>query len=336
MLRLMVALVLSLVAVLTIMPRVLPVLRKLKFGQNIYALGPESHQAKQGTPTMGGLVFAATAALVTLALQRGWSGFNDFGPFVVVFALLSMLIGFLDDYIKVVKKRNLGLIWWQKVIGQVAIGALFSLYCYRNPYIGSALVLPFTGATWDLGVWYVPVMTVVIMFMINSANLQDGLDGLLSSVESVGGIAWTALAIIAALALHPAFAEAASDSYLKVALFNLALVGACMGFLWFNFFPARVFMGDTGSMFIGGATVATAMVLRLPILMILIAFTMIMSSASVILQRIYFKLTHGKRIFRMSPIHHHFELIGMTEPQIVAMYAAVTAVCSMLAVLAIL
>ena len=335
MFRLTLALLVSVVAMLLITPKVLPVLHRLKFGQTIYQLGPESHQAKQGTPTMGGLTFAAVTCVVALVLHGQWFGTFDFGLALVVFSLLSMLIGFVDDYIKVGKKRSLGLVWWQKVIGQVLVGALFSLFCYLNPQIGSRVIVPFTNLEWDLGIFYVPLMTLVIMFMINSANLQDGLDGLLASVATVGSTAWAGLALLAALAGGTLFATAQPGNLANVALFGLTLAGACIGFLRFNYYPAKVFMGDTGSMFIGGATVGMAMVLRLPLLMALIAFTMIASSLSVILQRVYFKLTHGKRILKMSPVHHHFELSGMTEPQIVTMYAAVTGILSIAAVLSI-
>lgn len=328
--RLIAALLLSLVAVLTLMPRVLPMLNRLKFGQPIYTLGPESHQAKKGTPTMGGLVFAAVASVFTIVLHGTWYGKADFALAIVSFSVLSMLIGFVDDFIKVVQKNSKGLIWWKKVVGQVVIGAAFSWYCYRHPAIGSSILIPFTGIQWDLGVWYLPLMTLLSMFMINSANLQDGLDGLLTSVNAVGSTSWAALALLSAAVLNGA---GDAGNYRNVALFAFALVGASLGFLWFNYNPAKVFMGDTGSMFIGGATVAMAMVLRMPLFMAFVSFTMVASSASVILQRVYFKWTHGKRIIKMSPIHHHFELSGMTEPQVVTLYAAVTGLLSIMAVL---
>jgi phospho-N-acetylmuramoyl-pentapeptide-transferase len=336
MLRLIFALLLSVVAMLVITPRVLPLLRKLKIGQTVYELGPESHKTKQGTPTMGGLIFALVTTVIALALHLVWYSSVDFGFAIIVFALLSMLIGFVDDYIKVVKKRNLGLVWWQKVIAQVVIGIAFSLFCALTPAIGTKIVIPVWNVEWDLGIWYVPVMTAVIVFIINSANLQDGLDGLLASVESVGAVAWATIALLGAVTSGSAMFPSVSSNYANVALVSLTLAGACIGFLWFNFHPAKVFMGDTGSMFIGGATVAIAMVLRMPILLLMIAATMIASSLSVIIQRAYFKATHGKRIFKMSPIHHHFEKSGMTEPQIVAMYTAVTGVLSIAAVLSLL
>ncbi len=333
MLRLTLAMFLALGAMLLVMPRAIKALHRLKFGQTIYELGPESHKAKQGTPTMGGLAFAGVTTAVALALHGAWYGKADFGLALAAFALLSMLIGFVDDYIKVVRRRSLGLVWWQKVIGQVLLGAVFSYYCYRHPLIGSSILIPFTTLQWDMGIWYVPVMTLVSMFMINSANLQDGMDGLLSGVATVGSAAWAAMALMAAVTVGAA--AGAGGNYANAALYALALMGALIGFLRFNYYPAKVFMGDTGSMYIGGATVGLAMVLRAPLLLALVAFTMVASSVSVILQRIYYKATHGKRIFRMSPIHHHFELGGMTEPQIVMLYTAVTGLMSTAAVLSL-
>lgn len=335
MLRLILALVLAVVAMLIIGPRTLPVLRKLKFGQTIYELGPESHKTKQGTPTMGGLMFAAVTCLVALVLHDTWYGKDDFLLALVIVSLLSMLIGFVDDYIKVVKKRSLGLIWWQKVIAQVLLGVAFSAYCYFSPMVGSKIVIPFFNTEWDLGVFYIPLMTLVIMFMINSANLQDGLDGILSSVAVIGSIAWGLMAVFISLLMAGTMSPELLGNYQNLAIFAMALAGACMGFLRFNQYPAMVFMGDTGSMFIGGATVGMAMLLRMPLFLLLISFTMVASSLSVMIQVGYFKLTHGKRIFKMSPIHHHFELSGMSEQQVVAMYAIVTGILSLIALLSI-
>ena len=338
MLRLILALILSLVAMLLIGPRVLPVLRKMKFGQTIYELGPQSHQTKQGTPTMGGLMFAAVTSVVTLllALFSMKNGWKDFSLALIVVSLASMLIGFVDDYIKVVKKRNLGLIWWQKIIGQVVVAVAFSAYCYFNPYVGSKILVPFFNVEWDLGWIYIPLMSMVIIFMINSANLQDGLDGLLSSVSVIGSAAWGIISLIIMLTFGISGQQDAMANYGNLAIFAMALAGSLMGFLRFNHYPASVFMGDTGSMFVGGAMVGMAMLLKMPLFMLLICFTMIASSVSVIIQRIYFKVTHGKRIFKMSPIHHHFELSGMTETQIVAMYAIVEGLLCLVALLSII
>ncbi len=327
---LILALIVSILLLLIVAKFFLPLLHRLKFGQPIYELGPESHQAKQGTPTMGGLMFALITSAITLIFSALY-GFSVFAPALVVFSLLSMVVGFADDFIKIRKKRNLGLIWWQKLSAQVVIAFFFSLFCYLSPAVGSAIVIPFINTSFDLGVWYVPVMMLLVMFIINSANLQDGLDGLLSSVAIVGNAAW---AVIAAFMLLTAAAVSSADLF-AVILFCLTLTGTLIAFLRFNYNPAKVFMGDTGSMFIGAAMVGVAMLLRQPLLLILIAFTMIMSSVSVILQRGYYKLTKGKRIFKMSPIHHHFEKCGMNEPQIVTMYSLVEGVLSIIAVLSL-
>ncbi len=333
MLKLLLSLIVSVIAVLLIGPRVLPVLRRLKFGQSIYELGPKSHRVKQGTPTMGGLMFAAVTCVAALVFHGAWFGFADFTIALIFVALGSMLVGFVDDYIKVVKKRNLGLIWWQKIIGQVVVAVLFSLYCYVHPDVGSKVIIPFFNVEWDLGIFYVPLMTATMIFMINSSNLQDGLDGLLSTVTVVGSTTWALIALI--ISGGAAASLAVAGNYQNLAIFAMALVGGCIGFLRFNRYPAMVFMGDTGSMFIGGALVGMAMLMRMPIHMIFVCITLLASSFSVIIQRIYFKVTHGKRIFKMSPIHHHFELCGMTEKQIVLMYGIVEAIFCVIAILSI-
>lgn len=330
MLRLILALVLSSLAMLVIGPRVLPILRKLKFGQTIYELLPESQKLKQGTLTMGGLMFAAVTCVIAAALRGAWQGPWDHVLALILISLFSMVIGFCDDYIKVVKKRSLGLTPIQKIIGQVVIAVGFSAYCYFSPSVGSSIILPFTGGEWDLGFWYIPLMSCIVIFMINSANLQDGMDGLLSSVSIIGSVTWALIAVYFSM-------SASQTGNLKgTAIFCMALAGSLMGFMRFNRYPALVFMGDTGSMFIGGAMVGIAMLMRLPILMLLICFTMIASSLSVIVQRAYFKITHGKRIIRMSPIHYHFEKGGMTETQVVLMYAVVTGVLSLIALLSVI
>ena len=332
--RMIFALVISLAIVLAAAPRVIPWLRKLKFGQTIYDLGPQSHKAKQGTPTMGGLMMGASVLVTALIMHpAGWYGVNDFMIALLAVSILSMLVGFADDYIKVAKKRSLGLTPWQKIAGQVFIAVGFSVYCYLHPMVGSSIFVPFFNVEWDLGLFYIPLMSLVIIFMINSANLQDGLDGLLSGVTVVGSVAWGAMAVMFLTAA--ASVGMVNDNYYAIGIFAMAVCGAAMGFLRFNHYPASVFMGDTGSMFIGGATVGMAMLLRQPMMLALVAFTMVMSSLSVIIQRIYFKVTHGKRIFKMSPIHHHFELSGYSETQICAMYAVVTGVLSLIAVLSL-
>ena len=333
MLRMILALVLSTAIVLLTGPKLIAWLRKLKLGQTMYELGPQSHLKKQGTPIMGGLCIAlgCVVAFVVCGVTLGaW----DHMLALLFVALGSMAVGFGDDWIKMVKKRHEGLTPKQKIVGQALVCLGFALYCYFHPAVGSKVIVPFFNIDWDLGIFYIPLLALTVLFMVNSANLQDGLDGILSSVTAVGSIGWAALALIAA-----ATANAAGNN--TIAVFALALCGACIGFLRFNHYPATVFMGDTGSMFIGGAVVGMAMLLRQPFLLLLIGFTMVMSSVSVILQRYYFKLTRKltgtpKRLFKMSPIHHHFEMCGMKETQIVLMYAIITAVLSVIAVLSVM
>lgn len=339
--RMIFALLLSLAAVLAAGPRVIPELRKLKFGQTIYELGPQSHKTKQGTPTMGGLMIALGAVVASLVCHpAGWHGAQDFMLALLAVSLLSMAVGFADDYIKVAKKRSLGLTPWQKIAGQVIVAVGFSTYCYLHPQVGSAVWVPFANVEWDLGIFYIPLMSLTVIFMINSANLQDGLDGLLSSVSAVGSAAWGMMALLFLMAVAPTADATMRDNYYAVAVFGMAMVGATMGFLRFNHYPATVFMGDTGSMFIGGATVGMALLLRQPLMLLLISFTMVISSLSVIVQRYYYKATRKiygtpRRLFKMTPIHHHFELSGYTETQVVAMYTVVTAVLSLVAILSL-
>ncbi len=343
MLRMILALILSAAIVLLTGPKLIAWLRKLKLGQTMYELGPQSHMKKQGTPIMGGLCIAlgCVVAFVVCGVTLGaW----DHMLALLFVALGSMAVGFGDDWIKMVKKRHEGLTPWQKIIGQAVVCVGFALYCYFHPEVGSKVIVPFVNVEWDLGIFYIPLLALTVLFMVNSANLQDGLDGILSSVTAVGSIGWAAIALIS-LAIHPVLssfeAAALQADFNTIAVFALALCGACIGFLRFNHYPATVFMGDTGSMFIGGAVVGMAMLLRQPFLLLLIGFTMVMSSASVILQRYYYKLTRKltgtpKRLFKMSPIHHHFEMCGMKETQIVLMYAIVTAVLSAIAVVSVI
>ncbi|MBQ8136505.1 MAG: phospho-N-acetylmuramoyl-pentapeptide-transferase [Clostridia bacterium] len=309
------------VVMLALMPRFLRMLKSRKMGQTIYDLGPQAHLSKQGTPNMGGvLIGGITAAVgliaaIVLAISKETIVFfSAENPifFLLVSAIGAMLIGFADDYTKDIRHQHEGLNPKQKLVGQFALGLILSLWRYFA--YGASIRLPFTDAAWNLGVFYVPVMTVVWVFIVNSTHLQDGVDGILSSVTAVGALCF---------GLIFTFGKEALRSPVQAA-FAFALLGACVGFLRFNFHPAKIFMGDTGSMFIGGSLMGMAMASGLEIWLIFIAFTSIMSSVSVILQRGYFKLTHGKRLFKMTPIHHTFELIGMSEEKIVGMYALVT------------
>ena len=329
--RLIGALAVSLAIALLMGPPLIRYLKKMHFGQTIYELGP-AHQKKQGTPVMGGLMMAAGILAASLLFHPAeWDGAWDAIFPLLGVSFLSMAVGFADDYIKAVRKQHEGLKPLQKIFGQVIVAAGFSVYCYYSPRVGSSILIPFTDLQWDLGVFYIPVMTLLVIFIVNSSNLQDGLDGLLGTVTAVGSSAWAVIALL----MMTAAGGAASGIPAVVAVFALAMAGACVGFLRYNRYPAKTFMGDTGSMLLGGGTVAMAMLLRQPLLLLLIFFTPVMSSVSVILQRYYFKLTHGKRIFLMSPIHHHFEKKGYSETQIVSMYAGITLVLSLAAVIAV-
>ena len=329
--RMIGAALIALAVALLLGPRLIQYLKKLHFGQTIYELGP-SHQQKQGTPVMGGLMMAAGILIASLVCHPvPWAGVWDFIIPLLAVSFLSMAVGFADDYIKAVKKRHEGLKPMQKIAGQVIVSLGFSVYCYFSPKVGSSIQIPFTGLEWDLDVFYIPVMTLLVIFIVNSSNLQDGLDGLLSTVTTVSSASW---AVICLILLVSARAADSVDTA-TVGVFAMSMVGACIGFLRFNRYPAKTFMGDTGSMLLGGATVAMALLLRQPLLLLLSFFTPIMSSVSVIMQRYYFKLTHGKRIFLMSPIHHHFEKKGYSETQIVSMYAGITMILSLIAIVSV-
>lgn len=336
MLRMSIALLLSVVAVLL---TGFPFIKFLKYQgmkQTMYELGPQEHMHKQGTPIMGGFLFIYASILISFLLHKDtFDPAFDFTVAMTVFTLGTMMIGFIDDFIISYKKRNLGLNAKQKLTAQTVFAVGFSIYCYYNENIGSAVHIPFTTIYWDLGLFYIPLLSITILFIVNSANLQDGMDGLLPSVSIVSFISFGLIALTFLQKYSITISPSASNAYLNIAIFTFALAGGCMGFLRFNYYPAKVFMGDTGSMFIGASAVAVAMVLRVPFLLLFIFFTPIMSSVSVIIQRFYFKMTGGKRIFKMSPIHHHFEKSGMSEPQVVAMYAVVTTILSLLAILSV-
>ena len=299
-------------------PIIVPWLKKLKFGQTIYDLGPQSHKKKQGTPTMGGLIFAIPAIIASIAFAYNDSRF-DFLLIVLVSALGFGLIGFVDDFIKVKLHRSLGLTPKQKLIPQIVIALGLSLWAYFHPLIGSSLTVPFLNVEWDLGWFYIPVMMFVLVGTVNSANLLDGLDGLCGGC-SLFDFATMALIGVALAAANPDNAY----NLLNVAIFSGAMAGVLMGFLRYNSYPARVFMGDVGSFFIGGALMGTVLVTRLSLLLPIIALAMFVSSLSDIIQFAYFRATHGKRIFKMAPLHHHFELSGMPETKVVTMYYIVT------------
>ena len=307
-------------------PVVIPWLKRMKFGQTIYDLGPQSHKKKQGIPTMGGIIFAVPAVVASFALAYGDTRW-DYMLICLATAVGAGLIGFVDDFIKVKLKRSLGLTPKQKMAPLILVAIGISVWAYMNPSIGSALRVPFTDYKWDLGIWYIPVMTFIIVGTVNSANLLDGLDGLLA------GCSMFDFLTMALICVAMAGAADSDTNLLNAAIFSGALAGALLGFLRFNSHPARVFMGDVGSFFIGGALVGVAIVTGYALLLPIIAFAMMVSSLSDIIQIGYFKLTHGKRVFRMAPLHHHFELGGMPETQVTAMYYIVTVILCLVALL---
>ena len=308
-------------------PIVIPWLKRLKFGQTIYDLGPESHKKKQGTPTMGGIIFAVPALIAGVAFSYRDGRFG-YLLMVVVCALGFGLIGFVDDFIKVKLKRSLGLTPKQKLVPQIVLSIGLAFWAYFTPSIGSSLTIPFFNVEWNLGWFYIPVMVFVLVGTVNSANLLDGLDGLLAGCSMIDFITMMLISLTMALA-----DGGNSGNLLNTAIFAAAMVGALMCFLRFNGYPARVFMGDVGSFFVGGALVGMAMVTKLSLLLPIIAVAMFVSSLSDIIQITYFKRTHGKRIFKMAPLHHHFELSGVPETRIVTMYYIVTAALCLISML---
>ncbi|MDO4492694.1 MAG: phospho-N-acetylmuramoyl-pentapeptide-transferase [Clostridia bacterium] len=324
------AALLALVLMLVMGPFVLPMLHKMKFGQVIREEGPASHMAKQGTPTMGGLMFLA--AILVASLLFALDGAQMVLPTLVTMLLFG-LVGFLDDFLKIHHHRNLGLRAWQKIFCQVGFAFLISFWAYKSPYIGSSLYLPVSGKSFDLGIWYIPAMMFVILAEVNGVNLTDGLDGLSASVTSVYTLSMGAIFMVLATTAGAAGSSALAANYKGMAVLCTAVVGALMGYLYFNVYPARVFMGDTGSMALGGLVSVLAICSRSVLLLPLMGICFVGSCVSVIIQVGYFKMTHGKRVFRMAPLHHHFELGGMSETRIVCMYTMVTAACCALSLI---
>ena len=296
----------------------IPVLHRLKFGQEIREEGPKWHAKKSGTPTMGGFIFiAATVLAVAVSYALAIWGIVDIAIsseilMLLVISLVFGIIGFIDDYIKVILKRNLGLTAKQKFLLQLVAAIGFVCWAVYGEGISTAVKVPFTAFEFDMGFWFIPFATVVILATVNSVNLTDGLDGLA-----------TCITIVVAL-FFMLFAEFGAFPNSAVALFAAILCGGLIGFLLYNKYPAKVFMGDTGSLFLGGAVCGMAIILEQPLALLIVGLVYVMESLSVILQVASFKLT-GKRIFKMSPIHHHFEMCGWSEKKIVAVFTLVTA-----------
>lgn len=288
-------------------PVVIPFLRKLKVGQTVRDEGPQSHLKKSGTPTMGGILILTSVVITSLFYVKDY-------PKIIPILFLTLgfgLIGFLDDYIKVVLKRSMGLRAWQKMLGQLVVTGIFAYYMVHYTEVSLAMKIPFLpGRYVDFGIFNIPMLFFIVIGTVNGTNFTDGLDGLASSVTVMVATFFTVVAIGTGSGIEP---------------ITCAVVGALLGFLLFNVYPASVFMGDTGSLALGGFLASTAYMMQMPLFLPIVGFVYVTEVLSVAIQVIYYKLSGGRRIFKMAPIHHHFELCGFTENKIVAAFTLITA-----------
>lgn len=294
-------------------PIAIPFLKRLKIGQTERDLGPQSHLKKSGTPTMGGIVILLAMTVTSIIYIKDY-------PKIVPVLFLTLgfgLVGLIDDYIKVVLHRSLGLKAWQKMLGQFIVTGIFAFYLLQYTDVSLNMKIPFyKGHYLDLGVLSVPALFFIVIATVNGTNLTDGLDGLVSSVTAMVATFFTVVSIGTMSGLSP---------------ISCAAAGALLGFLLFNVYPAKVFMGDTGSLALGGFVAGMAYMMQMPLFIPIIGFIYMIEIISDILQVVYFKATHGKRIFKMAPIHHHFELCGWSETRVVAVFSIVTAILCLLA-----
>ena len=313
-LRLILAFLIAFAAAFVAGKIVIPVLVKMKVGQSIKEIGPKWHLNKQGTPTMGGVIFIAGLFVALLALGIPAIVRGDLThAFLFLFALVYGAIGFVDDYCKLRKKQNTGLSGWQKLALQVVAAVLFVLAMRLTGIAGSELYVPFFQVTVSIPVPVYYVFAVfVIVGCVNAVNLTDGVDGLVTGVSLPVTLFYTVMAAV--------------WEYETQGIFAAALTGGLAAFLCFNFHPARVFMGDTGSLFLGGAVCALAFAFNMPLILIPLGIVYICEALSDIIQVGYFKLSHGKRVFRMAPIHHHFEMGGWSEYKVFAVFTAVSVI----------
>lgn len=297
-------------------PIVIPFLRRLKVGQT-ERKELESHLKKNGTPTMGGLMILASIVITSVFYVKDY-------PRIVPILFMTVgfgVIGFLDDYLKVVLRRSDGLLPWQKMLCQIVVTTVFAVYMVRYAGISLSMLIPFSGGKYlDLGWFAIPVLYIAVIGTVNGTNFTDGLDGLASSVTIMVATFFSVVAI---------------GTNAGIAPITCAVVGALLGFLLFNVYPASVFMGDTGSLALGGFVVSTAYMMQMPLFILIVGLIYLVEVLSVIIQVTYFKKTGGKRIFRMAPIHHHFELGGWSETRVVAVFSIVTAILCMIALLAL-
>lgn len=297
-------------------PVIIPVLRKLKMGQTEREEGVKSHLKKAGTPTMGGVIILLSVVVTSVFYIR------DYPKIIpILFVTLGFgLIGFLDDYLKVVLKRSDGLFPMQKMALQIVVTAIFAFYLVKFTDVSLAMLLPFSGGKYlDIGWLSIPLLFFAVIGTVNGTNFTDGLDGLASSVTVLVATFFTVVAVGTRSGIEPV---------------TCAVVGALLGFLLFNVYPASVFMGDTGSLALGGFVASTAYMLQMPIFILIVGLIYLVEVLSVMIQVTYFKKTGGKRIFKMAPIHHHFELCGWSETRVVAVFSIVTAILCLIALMA--
>lgn len=298
-------------------PMIIPILKKLKVGQTVRDDGPQTHLKKNGTPTMGGLIFLLSVVLTSLFYVKDY-------PKIIPILFVTVgfgIVGFLDDYIKVVLKRSEGLTPGQKMAGQVIVTGIFAWYMAERSDVGFEMLIPFGGGRClDLGAFSIPFLFLVLIGTVNGTNFTDGLDGLASSVTIMVAVFFTVVAIGTGSGIYPV---------------TCAVTGGLLGFLLFNVYPASVFMGDTGSLALGGFVASAAYMLKLPLFIVIVGLIYLVEVLSVMIQVTYFKATHGKRFFKMAPIHHHFEKCGWSETRIVAVFSIITALCCLVALAAI-
>ncbi len=301
-------------------PIVIPFLHKLKFGQQVREDGPQAHLKKQGTPTMGGIAILGAIVITSLFYIKDY-------PKIIPILFMTVgfgVIGFLDDYIKIVMKRSEGLNPKQKLFGQIIVTGIFAYYLISSKEVGTSMLIPFTGGFDDgffltLPLWlFIPALFFIVLGTDNGVNFTDGLDGLCTSVTILVATFFTIVAIGENTGISP---------------ITGAVAGSLLGFLLFNVYPARVFMGDTGSLALGGFVSASAFMMQMPIFIALVGLIYLIEVLSVIMQVTYFKSTGGKRIFKMAPIHHHFELCGWSETRVVAVFSIITAILCLIAYL---
>ena len=307
----------SFVLSLVLGPVVIPFLRKLKMGQTERVEGVQSHLKKAGTPTMGGAIILASVIITSLFYVKD-------NPKIIPVLFLTVgfgLIGFLDDYLKVVMKRSDGLYPKQKMGLQIVVTAIFAYYIVKVAKIPLTLLIPFSdGKYLDLGIFAVPLLFVAVIGTVNGTNFTDGLDGLASSVTVLVATFFTVVAVGTKSGIEP---------------ITCAVVGALMGFLLFNVYPASVFMGDTGSLALGGFVIGAAYMMQMPLFVIIVGLIYVVEVLSVMIQVTYFKVTGGKRFFKMAPIHHHFELCGLSETRVVAVFSIATAILCLIALMGV-